>query len=301
MTNKSGILKVQVLSDLHAENEPDTLPLASDLETNADIVLVPGDISRAGQSVQIVSDLFPNAVIALVGGNHEHYMTEETIDQGLARMHQEAERLSYQTGRDIVVLENEVKILEVQGISVRLVGATLWTDYALLGDPVRHRMLVTRALNDYRCIRGAVGNPINTFLGGYSDFSTVENLNRHDTSRAFLERTLREFHDGPTFVLTHHLPSLNSVSPRYKDDPISAGFASRMDDVLALNPTLWVHGHTHDSCMWRAPEGTLVVCNPAGYAQATTKGYGRENERFNPKLVVDIRRGAPDNLWKAGV
>jgi diadenosine tetraphosphatase ApaH/serine/threonine PP2A family protein phosphatase len=216
-------------------------------------------------------------------------------------MHREAERLSYQTGRDIVMLENESRIVTVNGIAVRLVGATLWTDYALLGDPVRHRMLVARALNDYRCIRGAIGNPLNTFLGGYSDFSTVENLNRHDASREFFERILKEPHDGPTIVLTHHLPSLNSVSQRYKDDPVSAGFASRMDDVLALKPTLWVHGHTHDPCTWRAPDGTLVVCNPAGYAYEITTGYRRENEKFNPKLVVDIRKGAPNNDWKAGI
>jgi Icc-related predicted phosphoesterase len=102
-------------------------------------------------------------------------------------------------------------------------------------------------------------------------------------------------HAGPVVVATHHLPSLRSVAERYRNDPVTAGFASRLDPIIARGPAVWAHGHTHDSCLWRARGGTLVVCNPAGYALRNGR---RENAAFAPRLVVDIAQRA-DGSWRA--
>jgi predicted phosphodiesterase len=296
-TQPTGAIRVQVLSDFHAELNSDALPLPSDVATGADIVIIAGDMARAPDSVRYSAQLFPDAeVIIYVPGNHDHYLTAMTIDQGITVMRNAAVGHTSTSATKFVVLEDEACDVTVRGTAVRLIGATLWTDYNLFGRADIHRMRVARALNDYRAIRGRASNPIIAFLGSGSEFTTSENLSRHDASRAFLTTELAKPFDGPKIVITHHLPSMRSVAQRYRRDPVSAGFASRCDDLLAMGATLWVHGHTHDSCTYRDNSGTLVVCNPAGYPRR----LGRENAKFDPKMVVDIRRGGPDRGWHAG-
>lgn len=296
-------IRVQVLSDLHAERDLAAAPSAVDVATGADIVVVAGDVARAPDSVAIAAEMFPDAeALVLVGGNHEHYLTSLTIDEGMAAMVRAADGHSSMQCRTVAALENGEIVVEVRGTPVRILGCTLWTDYALFGDPVKDRLIVSQGLNDYRAIKAAAQNPMESFLGvGHRAVSTSELLSRHDASVAFLEAALARPHDGPTIVVTHHLPSLRSVSQQYKRDRTSAGFASNLDRLVAKGATLWVHGHTHSPCLWRERTGgTLVACNPMGYSRRTMSGRWLENAKFDPKLVVDIRRGAPDGAWRAG-
>jgi predicted phosphodiesterase len=289
-------IRVQVISDLHAEMSPHRLPAPAEVDTGADIVVMAGDMGRAMDSVGMTTALFPNAaVVVLVGGNHEHYGTGGDMDQGLAFMQDAARAESERSGRTILALEDHKALVKVRGAEVRLLGCTLWTDFALYGRPERDRTLVFNALNDYRMIRGVQDSDTPAGTG----LSTAEVMRRHEASRSFLSAELGQHHGGgPTIVVTHHLPSMRSVAQRYKKDLVSAGFASNLDALVDQGASLWVHGHTHSSCRWRAPGGTLVVCNPAGYA---LRSGGRENGEFDPALVVDIRRGAPDGAWRAGV
>lgn len=291
-----GILRVQVLSDLHAERGAASVPPVAEIETDADIVLIPGDTHHAPHAVQLLSGIFPSAsVIATVGGNHEHYGTGMSIDDGIAAMRDQARLLSGQ-GREILVLEDEVRTVEVRGIPVRFVGCTFWTDFALFGDPTRDAARVANALNDFRYIRArARPGPEEHWP---RPLDTAEVASRNAESRSFLAAVLSQPHEGPTFVLTHHCVSMRSVSARWKRDRVTAGFSSRADDLVALGATLWVHGHTHDSFAYQDEAGgTLVVCNPAGYMF----GGSRENRAFDPRLVVDVRRGGPDRTWQAGI
>jgi predicted phosphodiesterase len=245
-----GAIRVQVISDLHTELGPLGAVTPAAVATGADIVIQAGDIASASGAVQQAADLFPQTdVLACVAGNHEFYDTGATIDDGIAAMRTAADALSAEQGRGVLVFENDVQVVEVRGVPVRLVGCTLWTDYALFGDPERDRMSVVNALNDYRLIRGRVSSPLRAFLGGHDTLTTSEVLARFDESRDFLVKTLSEQFDGPTIVVTHHLPSLRSVASRYRKDPVSAGFASQLDDLVGMGAALWVHGHTHDRCL----------------------------------------------------
>jgi hypothetical protein len=88
-------------------------------------------------------------------------------------------------------------------------------------------------------------------------------------------------------VVTHHLPSMRSVAPRYENDPLTAAFASNCDDLLELGADLWIHGHTHDSCDYMAGR-MRVVCNPRGYAEVWGRSLKAENPCFVRDLVVEI-------------
>ena len=101
----------------------------------------------------------------------------------------------------------------------------------------------------------------------------------HRRSRKWLETELPRPFDGPTVVVTHHAPHPRSIAERFKASPVNGAFVSDLTSLLENGPTLWVHGHTHDSFDYRVGR-TRVVCNP--------KGYETENPRFDPSLVVEV-------------
>ena len=83
---------------------------------------------------------------------------------------------------------------------------------------------------------------------------TYRRLSPSDT-KAWHSRSVRKLREflvsgdlARTIVVTHHAPSIQSIVDRYRADPVSAAFASNMDDfILEHQPRLWIHGHTHES------------------------------------------------------
>ncbi|MCX9157773.1 metallophosphoesterase [Niveibacterium sp. 24ML] len=250
-------MRIQILSDLHLEFAPWTPPQA-----DADVLVLAGDIhvgTQAADWITLHRNRLPRQIV-YVAGNHEFYRGEWA--QVMRRLR--ALRL---TG--LHFLENSSAVIE----GVRFLGATLWTDGALHGDP-EGALACGGYMNDYRAIRGEDGVLL----------SPWDTMRWHARSRDWLDRNLDMPYEGPTVVVTHHAPSLQSIAPQYLDDPVSAFFASRLDAMLDGRAALWVHGHTHASSDYRVGE-TRVIANPAGYP--LTNG-GRENPAFNPALVVEV-------------
>lgn len=126
-------------------------------------------------------------------------------------------------------------------------GATLWTDFDQR-DPLL-MWKAPRLLNDYRCAPGMTSDII---------------ADLHDEHVDWLRRMCA---DGlPDVIVTHHAPTMASISERYRGEGITNYlFASALEDlVFALSPKVWVHGHVHDPCDY-AVGGTRVVANPCGY------------------------------------
>jgi Icc-related predicted phosphoesterase len=83
-------------------------------------------------------------------------------------------------------------------------------------------------------------------------------------------------------VMTHHAPSFRSVAPQFRDDLLTAAYASARDDLIErFQPALWAHGHTHVSFDYRIGR-TRVVCNPRGYVPDEV------NAGFDPGLVIAL-------------
>ena len=81
-------------------------------------------------------------------------------------------------------------------------------------------------------------------------------------ARNFLITELAKPFAGPTVIVTHHLPSMQSVAARFKNDVPSAAYASHLDELVAnSNAALWIHGHAHNSSDY-VIGGTRVLCNP---------------------------------------
>jgi predicted phosphodiesterase len=280
-------VRLLVLSDLHVEVAAFD-PAAFD----ADLVVLAGDIHNGAEGPHWARRAFPAHPILMVPGNHEFYDGE--LGRVLDDL-REAARVA-----QVRLLENDEAVID----GVRFLGCTLWTDFRAFEPPgCDPRLSAEQAMRscggliaDYFAIRVADGPALRTF-------TPQDAANLHARSRSWLEDALARPHDGPTAVVTHHLPSWRSVHPAFAKWVSSAGFVSRLDSLVE-RADLWIHGHTHTSHRYRIGRAS-VVCNPRGYpryaspAERTPAGgvrlararpVGFENPDFDPALVVDLHR-----------
>jgi predicted phosphodiesterase len=255
-------MKLYVLSDLHLE-----FSTFEPSKTDADVVVLAGDIGKGTSGIEWARSAFPDKEIVYVPGNHEFYGTQRL--EMLAAMRTEAKESGvHLLDEDDVVIHSQDK----QG-SVRILGCTLWTDFMLFGEAKKSTAMSDGelCLNDFRVIREGAGT-----------FTPARSIELHEQSLMWLKAKLDEPFDGKTIAVTHHLPSKQSVVDRFKDDLLSACFASELGCLFG-KMDLWVHGHTHDNLDYES-NGTRVICNPRGYVTYR----GSENLDFNPELVIEI-------------
>ncbi len=260
-------MKIHVLSDLHLEFADYHLQVL-----DADVIVLAGDISVGVRGFEWAKKLLAKtqAEIVYVAGNHEFYnFVIEDITERLRALAASEPRIHF--------LENDEVIIG----NVRFLGCTLWTDFMLYGqDNFRECKREAYNLNDFRIIHtrtlASVGSSESTFTPQAA-------IDLFKCSLAWLKEKLDAPFNGKTVVVTHHLPSYDSVAMRFAGDLLSACFASRLDYMFG-KMDVWIHGHTHD-CFDYTKDGTRVVCNPRGYCR-----YDREVENydFNPKLVIEV-------------
>jgi len=253
-------MKIQIFSDLHLDVHP-IKPIT--IMAGVDLVIVAGDtcegVLRAFEQLRRIVPL--HIPIVMVLGNHEYYRRFVPDELALARSHANS--------FNIRVLESDTVLL-----GVRFVGSTLWTDYRIFGEANQASVMNACAtgMNDHRLI-GWQKKP-------WLRFRPQEAALLHHQSRTYLERILATPFDGPTVAVSHHAVHWQSVHPRFRSDPATAAFVSDLSALIErYQPSLWVHGHVHNSSDYRLGE-TRVLCNP--------HGYGTENPDFNGALVVEV-------------
>jgi predicted phosphodiesterase len=250
--------RFRVFSDLHLEFFEWMPPPAP-----AEAVLLAGDIAVGTDGIEWARRQFPDTPIIYVPGNHEFYGAE--LPEALQALRSQAQR------SDVHLLDGDECVLG----GTRFLGATLWTDYALYGSaPEDLDRAMTDAeieMNDFRMIRWSKGRHLNPEL--------VREM--HLTSAQWLGERLAEPFDGPTVVITHHLPHRLSIHPKYEGTRFNPCFASDLDHLVRAPVALWVHGHTHESIDY-VVNGTRVVCNPRGYLPH------EPNPSFDPTGTVEL-------------
>ena len=247
-------MKLHVLSDLHTEFADFSPP-----ETDADVVILAGDIGVGLGGIEWAARQFPKAPVIYVPGNHEFY----GHDIGLT------DELKAAAPANIHVLNNDKLVLH----GIRFVGSTLWTDFNLHGDGEAWfaRQCAKQLMRDFASIHN-----------GSRRFTPEDSVELHEASKTWLLGELERKFEGPTVVVTHHLPASTSVAKRYANDPLNPAFASSLEDVIEKHrPELWIHGHTHAPCDYELFD-TRIICNPLGYP-----GENRRSE-FRDDMVVSI-------------
>lgn len=248
-------MRVHVLSDLHLEFEPFTPP-----EMAADVVVLAGDVDVGDRGIPWARGAFPQATVICVAGNHEHY------GEALPRHTDKLRELA--RGSNVHVLENERLIVD----GVVFLGCTLWTDFALFGDPRIAGVQATQWMTDYHRIR--VGPE-------YRKLRSIDTAGLHHHSLVWLRARTEECRGQPVVVVTHHAPSARSLADADRDDILSAAYASHLDDFVEQSgAALWVHGHVHVRRDYRIGS-TRVLCNARGYPD-------EDRGDFRPDLVVEV-------------
>ncbi len=293
-------MKIQLLSDLHLESQPDFLPpQAPRLAPDADLLVLAGDIgsyqtgSRLGDADFGLAQFSPlhgwPTPVVFVPGNHEYDALD--FDAAHDRLHATCVRLG------ITWLEREVlhgPWHDLQGRPVRLVGTTLWTDFDALapalpstakvrtGGPGADENLLAQQLK----VREKAFRAANFYLKktgttrGGLPFLAEQVRDQALRCQTWLEQALTAPFEGSTVVVTHFAPSLRSADPRYGLVPGTAGFCSALDYLLP-HAQLWLHGHLHAPQDY-AHRGCRVVANPLGYARKN------EQAHFAPASTITL-------------
>lgn len=242
-----------VVSDLHFEFHRDGGRSLVESLSDADICLCPGDLSNAAGIWDALLLLLEKYVhVVFLFGNHEFYGSDiDAVRKKMKGFQQRLPKMGNVYGK-LHVLDNST--CEIEGR--RFVGTTLWFRKGF------GFLKFERMMNDF------------SQIGKAHQRIYEENV----IAIKFLEDTVQ----GADIVLTHHMPSEQSVHPKYEGSLLNQFFVCDMDWLIHdRQPKLWLHGHTHESCDYVIGT-TQVLCNPFGYAAH------EENPAFNSELIVEI-------------
>jgi predicted phosphohydrolase len=272
-------MKLHLMSDLHLEFAPIDLP-------GGDVLLLAGDVcvadylrpTRTDRSARLISGeidaFFEEACskynkVVYIAGNHEHYhgVLQDT-NNILA---------NYLNKFEVAFLDNSCFELNDEYV---IFGSTLWTDFN--NNNFSATRIAKNGMNDFRTIsyKEAFKN------GKLTPYDTTE-LNL--VARNSLEMALEFYLTKKFIVMTHHLPDMDSVHPKYGNDEMNYAYANTgLKQFIKDNPRIkyWFHGHTHTSCDYMIDD-CRVVCNPRGYAKPN-RPLDCENKLFNINMTVEI-------------
>ncbi len=244
-------MKIHFLSDLHNERDPYT-PVVRD----ADLVILAGDIDEGTRGMTWARHTF-DCPVFYIAGNHEYYHGHLDLTH---------EALQKESDDHVRFLDETAVVRD----GIRFLAATGWTDFSATGNAPLAEWEARVRFKDFERIRAANGR-----LAQPADFKT-----RNHSARRWLAQQLALPFAGTTMVITHHAPSMQSLTLQtYPSGPLDASFVNRWDDLLGPPVALWIHGHTHLAVDYRLG-GTRVLSNPRGVA--------REQTGFVPEWMLEI-------------
>lgn len=246
-------------------------PDLSGLAGTADLLVLAGDIGRMRSRRDVSTLHYAEQAAAYLGcpalvvpGNHEYYR---------GSFEDERDALLAARAAGVTVLDRGEARYACEPASLRVLGATLWTDYAVLGDPGLGMFEAGRTFEDHRLITRRGGGP----------FLPRDALAEHRLARAWLAQKLAEPHDGPTLVVTHHVPHSAARNPVFGATPLSPAFDSDCGDLIAAaaraKVLAWIFGHHHWSLELEVGGVRLV---------SAQLGYPGENTAWNGPGVLRV-------------
>lgn len=262
-----------VWSDLHDEFWGGfELP---DLSAPVDGVLISGDTHTMGRHLDIPAQAAReyDCPVVMIWGNHEPYGSIWSELQTNEACRLEALRGE---GLDVRVLHGAAT--EVAG--VRIIGATLWTDLQLYPEFVHlAQTMVSAYMQDYRAI----------LASKKTRFTIDDMLERHAKDKAAILNTLNKPFEGPTIVMTHHMPVRDLIAPwrtigGHDKRAMNNGFACDLwPEIKGFDIHSWIWGHSHEGENWEGP-------GDQGPIQFITnqRGYPGEGVGFDPLFVLEV-------------
>lgn len=252
---------------------PDLTPFVHGEEDKIDACILAGDIAtvreRRGVSTLIYAEQVADMLacpVFVIPGNHEYY-------GGCFEEDRSALRLTEVPG--VTVLDRDEGVVTKGDQKLRILGATLWTDYKVTGNQTLALLDAAANLNDHQMIQFERSTP--------RRFAPQHALAEHERSREWLAEKLAEPFDGATVIATHHCPHSQAGHALFAPNRLSPCFQSDCDDTLELAAKAgvkgWIYGHHH----WSQ---TIEVNGvPTMSAQM---GYPRERSNWSGPGVLTI-------------
>ncbi|KRW93127.1 metallophosphoesterase [Paracoccus sp. MKU1] len=247
-------MNILITADLHLDLWADAgrdpfagiVPVLRDL----DALIIAGDLANDPHrnwpwTLSRIARLISPARIWVIPGNHDYYGA--TLDDDiLARI---------ASGAGVSLAQKRVLTFG----TCRLLCCTLWTDFALTGDPQTAMDHAAMVMPDYGRIRRLDGDLI----------SPEDTVKIHRDHLDWLTREIARPWPGQTIVATHHAPSAAVAGPL---SSLSPAFASDLESwIEAHRPEYWFFGHTHRPLSTRI-RGAPVVNVSLGYPDEVPEG-----------------------------
>jgi len=227
---------------------------------SADLLILAGDINLGTKGIEWIKSTIKTLPVIYVLGNHEYY--KGSYPKTLNSIKEIA------VNTNVHILENESVVID----DITFHGATLWTDFALLGDSRINGSICQGKMNDYKMIRR---DP------SYSKLRSIDTFLMHHQSLKWLQASLESSATEKNIVVTHHAPSIKSIPAQLKEDIVTSAYASNLEAViLKYQPQYWIHGHIHVPIKYELGD-TTVLCNPHGYMSEPYNG-------FDKNLIIEI-------------
>jgi len=233
-------MKIQYASDLHLEFARNREWIKENpWKIEGDILILAGDIMilNDGFSLPFLDFLSENyQQVYIIPGNHEYYKDFD-VETSLSNF-------SLEVRPNILYVNNCTTTIE----ATKIIFTTLWTQ--INGEPDSFEKRVA----DFNHILYK------------DDRLTVPDYNQcHETCLAFLKSELKN-HNGPTMVVTHHLPSPKCSSKWLADHELSQAFMVDLTDLIeSSRADYWIYGHSHFNKEDFSVGKTKLLTNQLGY------------------------------------
>jgi Icc-related predicted phosphoesterase len=248
-----------IIADLHSDMWADRGhdPLSGLDLSDIDLLLIAGDLSNKGHvqwryALERLSAHIDLDRVHVGPGNHDYYGGR--IDRE-DKLREAAESVG----------AHFMQKTEVIHEGVRFLYCTLWTDMGLGGLTLEfNRMRAEDKMNDHRAIR--------VESEGFRRMSALHSSRIHADHKAWLEGRLAAPFDGDTIVVTHHAPHPYSLRGTTGPGDLPFAYGSDLSElILARQPKMWVHGHTHQPADYEVG-GTRVLNVSLGYPPEVDPG-----------------------------
>jgi hypothetical protein len=178
--------------------------------------------------------------VLVIPGNHEFYGSH--VNDSWFGKQERVFQNSY--GNKCHYVNNS--IVEIDG--VYFVCSALWSHIGFeKASKIQYQM------NDYHSIAKLTVDKVNEY---------------HKVNVAFLKEAMGKIPDGKRcIVVTHHVPSHNLISSRWRGNELNEAFAADMDVFIMTYGSKishWIHGHSHDF-LDEVVNGIRFIRNPMGY------------------------------------
>lgn len=252
--------KIQYASDLHLEFAENSHYLKKNpIKPMGDILVLAGDIGYLGSDAFIAhpfwdwaADNYEQVIVCL--GNHEFYRYYDLA--------------SLADGTDVAIRPNVHyfynKVVPVGDIN--MIVSTLWSHI-----DQQDAFMTERCVSDFHRII-------------YKDeMLDWQHFNQeHDRCLQFIKHAVAASQAKKKIVVTHHVPSVQLMSPEFAGSPINGAFTTELAGYIKRSDiNYWIYGHSHRNIN-RLIGNTQCVCNQLGYVSHN------EHLDFKDDAVIEL-------------